>query len=56
MTLIEDARNYQVVAIDEGQFFKDIVLFCETLASENVIVIVAALDSTFERKPFGQIT
>jgi thymidine kinase len=30
-------------------------LFCERLANEGKIVIVAALDGTFERKPFNKI-
>jgi thymidine kinase len=31
------------------------VEFCETLASQDKIVLVSALDGTFERKPFGRI-
>lgn len=45
----------EVVAIDEGQFFPEIVEVSEKLANAGKIVIVAALDSTFERKPFGRI-
>jgi thymidine kinase len=48
----EDA---DVVVIDEGQFFKDIVNFSETLANQGKIVIVAALLGTFERKGFNDI-
>lgn len=44
-----------MVAIDEGQFFPEIVDFAEELANKGVIVIIAALDSTFQRKPFGNI-
>lgn len=47
--------EYDVVAIDEGQFYPDIVEFCEDLANLGVIVMVAALDGTFQRKPFGNI-
>lgn len=46
---------YDVVAIDEGQFYPDIVDFCEELANNGTIVMVAALDGTFQRKPFGNI-
>jgi thymidine kinase len=49
------ARNYDVVAIDEGQFFPDIVDVSERLANEGVVVVIAALDGTFQRKPFGHI-
>lgn len=51
----EKAINYDVVAIDEGQFYPDIVEFCEELADQGVIILVAALDGTFQRKPFGNI-
>ena len=47
--------KFDVVAVDEGQFFNDIVGVCERLANEGKIVIVAALDGTFQRKPFGNI-
>lgn len=48
-------RNFDVIAIDEGQFFPDLNEFCEMAANDGKIVIVAALDGTFERKPFGRI-
>lgn len=51
----ERAKNYEVIAIDEGQFFEDIAEFCEDLANNGKIVIVAALDGTFERKAFNKI-
>lgn len=47
--------DYDVVGIDEGQFFPDLIEFCELAASLNKIVIVAALDGTFQRAPFGQV-
>lgn len=53
--IIEHARKFEVIAIDEGQFFPEIVEFCEQLANEGKIIIVAALDGTFQRKAFGNI-
>lgn len=50
-----DILDYDVMGIDEGQFYDDIVEFCEEMANEGKIVIVAALDGTFERKPFKRI-
>lgn len=44
-----------MIGVDEGQFFSEIVEFCETLANKDKIVLVSALDGTFERKPFGNI-
>jgi thymidine kinase len=46
---------WDVIGIDEGQFFPDIATFAERAANAGKIVIVAALDGTFERRPFGAI-
>ena len=45
----------KVVCIDEGQFFGDINLMSNHLADNGHIVIIAALDSSFEFKPFENI-
>ncbi|XP_014254368.1 thymidine kinase, cytosolic-like [Cimex lectularius] len=45
--------NYTVIGIDEGQFFPDVVEFCEEMCDAGKKIIVAALDGTFQRKPFG---
>jgi thymidine kinase len=50
-----EALKYDCIGIDEGQFFPDIVDFCEEMANLGKTVIVAALDGNFERKPFGKI-
>ena len=47
--------DFEIYGLDEGQFFPDICEFAETMANKGKIVIVAALDATFERKPFGNI-
>ena len=47
--------DYDVIGIDEGQFFPDLVEFCENMANAGKAVIVAALDGTFQRKGFGPI-
>ncbi|XP_015906583.1 thymidine kinase, cytosolic [Parasteatoda tepidariorum] len=49
------ASNYSVIGIDEGQFFPDTVQFAEKMANNGKVVIVAALDGTFQRKEFGDI-
>jgi len=46
---------YSMVAIDEGQFFQDIAESADALANLGKIVVVSALDGTFERKPFNSI-
>ena len=48
--------NFDVIAIDEGQFYPDIAEFCDKLATDHTKqVLVSGLDGTFERKPFGNI-
>ncbi|ABO93888.1 predicted protein, partial [Ostreococcus lucimarinus CCE9901] len=49
------AHNYDVIGIDEGQFFDDVAAFCEKWAHAGKTVIVAALDATFQRKPFNSV-
>uniref|UniRef100_A0A8C3Y5B1 Thymidine kinase n=1 Tax=Catharus ustulatus TaxID=91951 RepID=A0A8C3Y5B1_CATUS len=51
----QEALGAAVIGIDEGQFFPDIVEFCESMANSGKTVIVAALDGTFQRKAFGSI-
>uniref|UniRef100_A0A8C0VFG2 Thymidine kinase n=1 Tax=Cyanistes caeruleus TaxID=156563 RepID=A0A8C0VFG2_CYACU len=46
----QEALAAAVIGIDEGQFFPDIVEFCETMANTGKTIIVAALDGTFQRK------
>ena len=48
-------EDYDVIGIDEGQFFPDVVSWSEKMANEGKVVLVAALDGTFQRKPFGDI-
>ncbi len=48
-------KSSNVIGIDEGQFFPDIVDFCDRNANDGKIIIVAALDGTFQRKPFGEV-
>uniref|UniRef100_A0A2K6JPJ8 Thymidine kinase n=1 Tax=Rhinopithecus bieti TaxID=61621 RepID=A0A2K6JPJ8_RHIBE len=44
-----------VAAAGVEAHFPDIVEFCEAMANAGKTVIVAALDGTFQRKPFGTI-
>lgn len=53
--LRSQAKKSEVIGIDEGQFFPDLVEFCESMANGGKIVIIAALDGTFQRKPFVHV-
>ena len=41
--------NYDVIGIDEGQFFTDIVEFADEAANANKIVVITSLQGTFFR-------
>lgn len=47
--------QYDVVGVDEGQFFPDLAPYCSKWADAGKVVIVAGLDSTYQRKPFGSM-
>jgi len=53
LSTIEPTENY--IGIDEGQFFPDIVETCEKWSRMGKTIFIAALDGTFERKPFDNI-
>ena len=46
---------FDVVGVDEGQFFGDLAECCEAWARAGKTVIVAALDATFQQKPFNDV-
>ena len=47
--------DYDIICIDEGSFFKNIVKFSEFLANNGHKVVIASLVGTFERKGFNDI-
>uniref|UniRef100_A0A0N4Z804 Thymidine kinase n=1 Tax=Parastrongyloides trichosuri TaxID=131310 RepID=A0A0N4Z804_PARTI len=54
--IFDKLKVNDVIGIDEGQFFDDIVYVAEELAKLGKLVIVAALDGDFQRRPFETIT
>ena len=52
----EILKNYDVIGIDEGQFFPDLVEICEKLVLLKKIVIIAALNGDFRMEPFPVIS
>jgi thymidine kinase len=49
-------HSYDVFAIDEAQFFPDLIPFCITAADQHKKhVVLAGLDGDFKRQPFGQV-
>lgn len=54
--LLTQAQGYEVVGLDEAQFFDDeIVAVCNTLANNGVRVVIAGLDMDFKGVPFGSM-
>jgi thymidine kinase len=48
-------KNYDVIGIDEGQFFEDLFKEVKYLVEDlNKHVIVAGLNGSYKREPFGQ--
>ena len=52
----EILKNYDVIGIDEGQFFPDLVEICEKLVLLKKIIIIAALNGNFRMEPFPVIS
>lgn len=49
------SSDFRVIGIDEGQFFPDIVEFAEYMADAGKVVVIAALDGTYQRQGFPSI-
>jgi thymidine kinase len=48
-------EDFDVVAIDEAQFFPDLFDFVKQIEHFDIVLIIAGLDGDCFRKPFGQI-
>ena len=48
-------RNFDCVAVDEGQFFPDLQASVAEWCAAGRVVVVAGLDGDFRREPFGQM-
>lgn len=58
MDAYDEIKNgeYDVIGIDEGQFYPDLREACEKWAKEGKVVIVATLDGDYRRRPFGHVS
>ena len=48
--------HYDVICIDEIQFYKDAHIFCDLWANKGKIIIASGLSGTFNRTPFPIIS
>ena len=51
----EMINNSEVILINEGQFFDDIIQFVESMLKMSKMIYIAGLDGDFERKKFGTL-
>lgn len=51
----DNLMNCDIIGVDEGQFFPDVVEFANEWVDRGKVIILAGLDGTFDRKPFGQL-
>lgn len=51
-----ELMKYDVIGIDEGQFFPDLVEVSETLCKNGKIVVISALSGNFKMEPFENVS
>nr|QQV29641.1 thymidine kinase [Kaumoebavirus] len=47
-----DASKFDVIAVDEGQFFPDLIEFVDEWAKRGKIILVSALSADYKMEPF----
>ena len=52
---IEDAMNYDIILINEGQFFSDLIHFTKIALLQKKHIYISGLDGDFNRNKFGDI-
>lgn len=52
---IKDNKNYNIILINEAQFFEDLIKFTKNSLNQNKILYISGLDGDFRREKFGQI-
>lgn len=53
--IFQDYCDSDIVCINEGQFFDNLVLFCLQACSEGKEIHVCGLDGDYLKRPFGEI-
>ena len=53
--LLVGTENYNVIAIDEGQFFSNLRVAVTNMVKHNKYVIVAGLNGDYKQRKFGEI-
>jgi thymidine kinase len=55
MSIVDQLKDYDVILIDEGQFFDDLLQGVEYLIDQGKYIIVAGLSSDYQKKLFKPI-
>ena len=50
-----DIQEYDIICINEAQFFPGLKTFCVNTLKKNKIIYVSGLDGDFKQQPFGEI-
>ena len=50
-----DWHNYDVICINEAQFFSKLIPFCKSVLSKNKTLYVSGLDGDYRQEKFGEI-
>jgi thymidine kinase len=54
-TILNKIMDYDVILINEGQFFNDLYTCVQKMLKKQKRIYICGLDGDFERKKFGQI-
>lgn len=52
----DDISDSDVILIDEGQFYPDLAKYANRWADRGIKVIISALNGTYDKRPFEQIS
>jgi thymidine kinase len=52
---VDLAQKYDVILIDEGQFFEDLADFCRAINTEKNQIVISALSGDYKRQPFAPV-
>ena len=55
VSITDNYKDADVICINEGQFFENLVSFCIQASSENKNIYVCGLDGDYLKRPFGEI-
>jgi len=52
---ITNISEYDVICINEAQFFEDLVPFCKKVLKENMSIYACGLDGDYKQEKFGKL-